>query len=121
VHPAEVEQGIDLANQMIRRDDRVEVELVEELALPIFPPPQLARPDDSFSSTESCFALVLNGDFCNTLPSKADINAVRFVGPLCADFVAEVGAVTSVGAETSRLAAAGCRSPHGSGGIDAGY
>jgi len=44
VHPAEVEHGIDLANQMIRRHHLVEVERVEELALPIFPTPHQRRP-----------------------------------------------------------------------------
>ena len=38
VHPAEIEHCVDPANQMIRRHHLVEVELVEELALPIFPP-----------------------------------------------------------------------------------
>ena len=44
VDPAQIEHRVDPANQMIRRHHLVEVELVEELALPIFPPPHHRRP-----------------------------------------------------------------------------
>ena len=72
VHPAEVEHGVDLAHQMIRRHHVVEVELVEELALPDLPaaPSSLAPADHSFSATESRFAEVLNGSFATHSGSK---------------------------------------------------
>jgi len=44
VHPAEIEHRAYPAHHMIRRYSLVEVELVEELALPIFPPTHHRRP-----------------------------------------------------------------------------
>ena len=44
VHPAQIEHRIDPANQMVRRNNLVEVELVEQLPLPILSPPHHRRP-----------------------------------------------------------------------------
>lgn len=44
VHPAEIQHRVDLAHQMIRRHHRVEIERVEELALPVLPTPPSPNP-----------------------------------------------------------------------------
>ena len=53
MNPAEVEHGVDLAHEVVRRHHVVEIELVEELALLGLPRPIIARP--------SRYRLVRNG------------------------------------------------------------
>ena len=71
VYPAEVEHCIDRANQMIRRHNLVQVRLVEELPLPIFPPTHHPRTP---LTTASARGITVRHDsqrtFCNTFESK---------------------------------------------------
>jgi hypothetical protein len=44
VHPTQIEHGIDLPNQMIRRHYLVQIKRIKELTLPDFPPPHHEPP-----------------------------------------------------------------------------
>ena len=74
VNPAEVEHGVDLAHEVVRRHHVVEIELVEELALPrTCRRPIIARPAATAScATESRFGARLNGSSATRSDSTAD-------------------------------------------------
>ena len=61
VHPRQIENGVDLAHQMISRNGIVEVELVEQLALIALQPPHHGKPPAPYGAgTESLFAANIN-------------------------------------------------------------
>ena len=64
VHPAQIEQTVDLPHQMIGRNHLVEIKRIEKLSLSVFPPTHHAPlPLMPSPPTESRFASRLNGSF----------------------------------------------------------
>ncbi len=65
VHPTQIENAIDLADQMVRWHHLVEIKRIEELDLDrLLADPSCAAPDDArLKPTESRFASRLNESF----------------------------------------------------------
>jgi hypothetical protein len=64
VHPTEIENGVDLPDQMIGRNDAVQIKRIKELTLSAFPPSMSrSRVDARFNPTESSFVSRLNRSF----------------------------------------------------------
>src|SRR6476646_4579507 len=71
VHPAQIEQTVDLPHQMIGRNHLVEIKRIEKLSLPVFPPTHHAQlPLMPYPPTESRIASRLNGSFATQSRGK---------------------------------------------------
>src|SRR5436190_12094830 len=71
VHPAQIEQTVDLPHQMIGRNHLVEIKRIEKLSLSFFPPPHHAPlPPMPSLPTESWFAIRIKGSFATQSPQQ---------------------------------------------------
>ena len=77
MHPINIENAVDLPDQMIGRDDLVEIERVKELTLSALPPSHhRSLPRIASYSTESRFSDRLNESFATQSGGKADISPI---------------------------------------------
>ena len=93
VHPTQIEQTVDLPHQMIGRDHLVEIKRIEKPSLSFFPAaPSCAAPADPVSTNGIMVRDSHQREFCNTIPSEADLQAsvrhVCFVQPITGNSVA---------------------------------
>ena len=68
VHPAQIEQTVDLPHQMIGRNRLVQIKRIEKLSLSIFPSTHHAPLPLMPSPTESRLVSRLNGSFATQSP-----------------------------------------------------
>src|SRR5436189_6234478 len=74
VHPAQIEQAVDLPHQMIRRHHLVEIKRIKELALTALLPPQHSLPPQMPSQLNGITVRESSQpEFCNTIDDRADI------------------------------------------------
>ena len=92
VHPTQIENGVDLADQVVGGHDFVEIKRIEELPLSVLPPTHhLPLPPMPVSNQRNHGSRVVSMGVLQQNPLQSRPRWLVGHGPLCADSVAKLG------------------------------